>query len=375
MWRLGNGAPRPGALTSKTDMSGSTMDNTKRGTLMTFCNPLLDITARVSPSFLAKYGLLPNDSILSGPSHTNLTRDLFEDYSAGEISYSAGGAGQNSTRAAQWLLPPGSTVYCGCIGKDEFGSKLREQAMGDGLQVEYMVTSKAPTGTCLCLLTDGNRSLVASLNAADHFASSHLLSDHMQSVMHSSSMLYISGFFVTVSMDSIRYALGFARREGKGTAFNLSAPFLCEHYGEQLDEIIGQVDFLFGNESEALAYYKRCTVSTGKVPSIEAAVQELAKHAKHVIITQGSSSTIYGTGSSISSFPVKPVHPDEIVDTNGAGDAFVGGFLAAFLGGHPIDRCIECGHCMASMVIKTLGVSFDQSRRPSSVDEFLLGSA
>lgn len=338
---------------------------------MAFCNPLLDITARVSPLFLKKHALLPNDSILSGPPHANLTKDLFENYYASEIFYSAGGAGQNATRAAQWLLPPGSTIYCGCIGSDEFGNKLREQAMRDGLQVEYMVTDKAVTGTCLCLLTDDNRSLIASLNAADHFDSSHLLSDHIQSVMHSASIFYFPGFFVTVSMDSIRHILEFAKRGGKTTAFNLSAPFLCEYYREQLDEIIGQVDFLFGNESEALAYHKSGTVPADEMPSVEAAVQELAKHAKHVIITQGSSSTIYCTGSSISTYPVEPVQPDEIVDTNGAGDAFVGGFLASFLQGYSIDKCIECGHHMASMIIKTSGISFDQSKKPNSIDEFL----
>lgn len=338
---------------------------------MTFCNPLLDITARVNPSFLKKYSLLPNGAILSGPSHVNLTRDLFDSYPADKIFYSAGGAGQNTTRAAQWLLPPNSTIYCGCIGNDEFGNKLREQAMTDGLQVEYMTTDKDVTGTCLCLLTDDNRSLVASPNAANHFDSSHLLSDHIQSVMHSSSIFYISGFFVTVSMDSIRHILKFAKKGGKTIAFNLSAPFLCEYYREQLNEIIGQVDFLFGNESEALAYYKSDTIPADEVPNVEAAVQELAKHARHVIITQGPLNTIHCIGSTISTYPVKSVHPDDIVDTNGAGDAFVGGFLASFLQGYSIDKCIECGHRMASMIIKTSGISFDQSKKPKSIDEFL----
>lgn len=52
------------------------------------------------------------------------------------VEYIPGGATQNSIRVAQWVLQaPGATAYFGCIGSDDFGSKMRENAKKDGVNV------------------------------------------------------------------------------------------------------------------------------------------------------------------------------------------------------------------------------------------------
>ncbi len=40
----------------------------------------------------------------------------------------------------------------------------------------------------------------------------------------------------------------------------------------------------------------------------------------------------------VSSYPIVPLAPERIVDTNGAGDAYVGGFLAALFRGQDTER-------------------------------------
>ena len=48
----------------------------------------------------------------------------------------AGGATQNSMRAAQWLLQvPGATSYFGSVGDDDHAQKLRSAASASGLNV------------------------------------------------------------------------------------------------------------------------------------------------------------------------------------------------------------------------------------------------
>lgn len=49
------------------------------------------------------------------------------------------------------------------------------------------------------------------------------------------------------------------------------------------------------------------------------------------------------------SFPVKPV--ENIVDTNGAGDAFAGGVLGALLLEQPIEKAIEAGNTLGGLCI------------------------
>lgn len=47
-----------------------------------------------------------------------------------------------------------------------------------------------------------------------------------------------------------------------------------------------------------------------------------------MVITQGSSETIVAVQGVVRTFPVEKIPNHLLVDTNGAGDAFVGGFIA-----------------------------------------------
>ena len=45
----------------------------------------------------------------------------------------------------------------------------------------------------------------------------------------------------------------------------------------------------------------------------------------------------------------------KIVDTNGAGDAFVGGFLSRLILGEDFDACVKAGHFAARTIIQRSG--------------------
>ena len=105
-----------------------------------------------------------------------------------------------------------------------------------------------------------------------------------------------------------------------------------------------------------------------------------------VVITQGSSNTIVAVQGKVLNFPVDKIPGHLVVDTNGAGDAFVGGFLAQ-LGNHGTIRlqmlprspcslstalhhilivalekelaeCVRAGHYCASVIIQRSGCTF-----------------
>ena len=63
------------------------------------------------------------------------------------MQYVAGGATQNSMRAAQWLLQvPGATSYFGSVGDDDYAQKLRSAASASGLNVRPPCTAAQPWG-------------------------------------------------------------------------------------------------------------------------------------------------------------------------------------------------------------------------------------
>ena len=55
-----------------------------------------------------------------------------------------------------------------------------------------------------------------------------------------------------------------------------------------------------------------------------------------------------------------PIAKDKIVDTNGASDAFVGGFLAALVEGKDLAKCVKCGIWAATKIIQQSGCTFPE---------------
>lgn len=56
-------------------------------------------------------------------------------------------------------------------------------------------------------------------------------------------------------------------------------------------------------------------------------------------------------------FAVKPVSVNDIVDTNGAGDSFAGGFVAALVLGKSVDEAVNVGHQLGAMCITQVSFS------------------
>jgi adenosine kinase len=76
------------------------------------------------------------------------------------------------------------------------------------------------------------------------------------------------------------------------------------------------------------------------------------------VISQGKDPTIVARGGKVlAQVEVPRVEPEDIVDTNGAGDAFVGGFLAGHIMKKSMVECCKAGHYAASVIIKTSGVA------------------
>ena len=81
------------------------------------------------------------------------------------------------------------------------------------------------------------------------------------------------------------------------------------------------------------------------------------------MITQGTLPTIVATSDAgakptVQSFPVREVDPRDIVDTNGAGDAFAGGFLGGLVLEKPTEVCVDMGQWLASLSIQELGPAY-----------------
>lgn len=338
--------------------------NTFLGYILGAGNPLLDISAVVEQELLDRYKLKLNNATLAEPKDLPLFDELVAKY---KVEYIAGGATLNSIRVAQWMLQePGATGYIGCIGSDKFGQTLRECAAKDGVALHVQEDKKTPTGTCAVLIKDRERCLVANLAAANEYKKTHFDTAAVQAVVDRAQLVYSAGFFLTVSPDTV-HALGAACSEkNKLFAVNLSAPFITQVFAEPLAKALFYADFVFGNESEAQAFGAKDSVSDVKDVALRiAALPKANQRPRVVIITQGKDATIVAQGSQVVEYTVPPLKQEDIVDCNGAGDAFVGGYLAGLARGLGTEECVHAGHFAAAAILKVSGCKVEGQGKPS----------
>uniref|UniRef100_G1L4R7 Adenosine kinase n=1 Tax=Ailuropoda melanoleuca TaxID=9646 RepID=G1L4R7_AILME len=309
-------------------------------------NPLLDITAVVDKDFLDKFD------------------ELVKKF---KVEYHAGGSTQNSIKVAQWMIqqPYKAATFFGCIGTDTFGEILKKKAAEAHVDAHYYEQSEQTTGTCAVCITGSNRSLVANLAAANCYKKEkHLDIEKNWTLVEKASVYYIAGFFLTVSPESVLKVAKHASENNRVFTLNLSAPFISQFYKEPLMKVMPYIDILFGNETEAATFAREQGFETEDIKEIARKAQALPKvnpkRQRIVVFTQGREDTIMATESEVTAFAVLDQDQKEIVDTNGAGDAFVGGFLSQLVSEKPLTECIRAGHYAASVIIRRTGCTFPE---------------
>ncbi|XP_075872348.1 adenosine kinase b isoform X1 [Nelusetta ayraudi] len=328
-------------------------------------NPLLDISAVVDKDFLDKFGLKPNDQILAEDKHKPLFEEIVK---RNKVEYHAGGSTQNSVKIAQWMIqkPHKVATFFGCIGTDHFGEILKQKAAEAHVDARYYEQNEVPTGTCAACITGDNRSLVANLAAANCYnKEKHLDLDANWELVKKAKVYYIAGFFLTVSPESILKVAKHASENDKIFCMNLSAPFISQFFKEPLMKVMPYVDILFGNETEAATFAKELLgFESDDIGEIARKAQNLpkenAKRQRVVVFTQGKDDTVATVGERVTMFPVVDIDQNDIVDTNGAGDAFVGGFLSALVQEQALEECIRAGHYAANVIIRRVGCTFPE---------------
>mmetsp|Transcript_32900 Transcript_32900/g.81949 ORF Transcript_32900/g.81949 Transcript_32900/m.81949 type:complete len:407 (-) Transcript_32900:305-1525(-) len=331
--------------------------------ILGFGNPVLDISAVVDQRFLDEWGLELNNAILADERHASLYERLIATHA---VEYIAGGSTQNTIRVAQWMASgAASTAFVGCVGRDAWGEQLEAAARADGVRVAYMRHATLPTGTCAVLVSGGERSLCARLAAAAAYAPEHFASPQVQALLHGAQIVYAAGFFLTVSPSTVVAVGKHCVASGKACCINLSATFIPQQFKAALDEAMYYCDFVFGNEKEAAAY----GVEQGWGDDVKEVALQLAALPKAseatrrcVVITQGKEPTLVAYGGVVTEYEVPLVPKEKLVDTNGAGDAFVGGFLALLSQGSALEDCVRAGQYASSQIVQMSGCKIPSAK-------------
>jgi ribokinase len=241
-----------------------------------------------------------------------------------ELSTHNGGKGANQAAAAALL--GASVTFLGRVGDDEFGEPL-VQALGEkGIDTSLVErASDASTGAAFITVTpDGENAITVAPGANRSLTPQEV--DAASGAIGNARVLVAQ---MEIPVETVLRAVGVASERGTRALVNLAPTFeVPRELLERLDPLVvneHEATFLLGNEVE------------GVDGALSAAPELLSLGPRSAVITIGEAGAVFADGESVEHILAPKV---EVVDTTGAGDAFVGALATCLAGGASLEEAV-----------------------------------
>lgn len=259
-----------------------------------------------------------------------------ETISGSDLHIIPGGKGANQAVAA--ARQGASVAMLGRVGQDGFGQFLLESLKSNLVDVTHVRADDSATGTAIIVVdANGQNSIVLSVGANGKVSPADV--DNASGFTPGLILLQLE-----IPILTVLHAARVAHQRGIRVILNPApAQFLP-------DELISLVDFIIPNETELSLL---TGIEVNDIPSAEQAAQTLlARGAKHVIVTLGSKGALVVSGKQVTQVDTFTV---EAIDTTAAGDAFIGGFASALLGGLEIEKAVKYANACGALAATKFG--------------------
>lgn len=327
-----------------------------------FGNSLVDQSVKVpNHDILKRYNLNPNElGECSQEILSNIIRDVKNENL--EVQIHLGGSALNTCRLLHGI-GDARILFCGAVGVDDNGRFVEQHLKQLGIETFLQINPTESTGTCICLIHKEDRCCYANIGASKHFQANETLTDKLKAIanMQDNVVVYIEGFFLTERSHVCRSIVQQCseRNSNVTLAVNLSAPYLVENNIADINFLVEQADIVFGNKDE-FEVLAKCNQINTVIEFIYSMNENLNGRNKIVVITDGNQPIEIYTLASNEPFKwetldVRVVKQQDVVDTTGAGDAFVAGFFDAFLRRETIKDCVSFGMDVAVRKLKNVG--------------------
>ncbi len=254
-----------------------------------------------------------------------------------------GGSGANQ---AAWLADAGIDVrLAGRVGAADRAEQMADFAE-HGIDARLGVDDTRPTGQLVTLVAaDGERSFLTDRGANENLCEADL----SDALLDGIDLLSVSGY--ALFKDGPRAAVLSLLESAKDREVPIavdpgSYSFLRDVGASAFIEWTAGAKFCFPNEEEA-------AVLTG-MEALEAQLDLLARHYRIVVIKRGAAGAVALDAESGDRAEAVALAAD-VVDTTGAGDAFVAGFLAAHLAGEGLEAAVDAGVAYGARAVTQLG--------------------
>ena len=251
-------------------------------------------------------------------------------------------AGGSAANTACWIAAAGGrATLVATVGADDLERHATALA---ALGVRAELTGVAAATGAIIVISDGSTRTMLTDRGANALTgperiSAALLAEHAH--------LHLTGHaFTGPDRDTgWRELLDAAQAAGLTRSVSPGSAALLEAYGaERFRRLVTGVEVLIPSLDEAL-------LLTGAVDA-ESAARALAAEHEVVVITLGASGALAAAGDVLTAVEAIPA---TAIDVTGAGDAFAGGLLAAWLGGADAAEAMSRGAALAARAVGIVG--------------------
>jgi len=257
------------------------------------------------------------------------------------LTMASGGDALN-TACAIGKLGGQSVRLCARVGEDAFGRFVADQVAASGVESALIVDGDNATSTSLILVEPGGERHIVYYGACnDALSASDVLGVDWSGVGH----LHIGSALALMGLD-LTELLREAKRRNIVTSMDVTYD-PTGRWMQTLEPALAYCDYFLPSLEEAHAL-------TGETRPERIAAALSGFGIKGLAIKLGAEGSFITDFSQVWRVSARPVN---VVDTTGAGDCFVAGFLHGLLAGLPLNECGNRGAQVAAMGIAQFGAT------------------
>ncbi len=238
------------------------------------------------------------------------------------------------------------------IGNDSDGYWIAEKCRQAGIKLNHSIQNEKSTGRFLALINpNGELHAGASYSTVETEVNPEFL-QHKSDFLKTAELLIID---CNLSKETIEWLLQFSKQN--------NIPIIVEPVS------LNKSKKLQGADWNNVLLYTPNEMELGNMESKQSSISNLLQQGlKNLWIRSGKEgSTIYNLEKTLHLVAA----PIEIVDSTGAGDAALAGWIHGYLLNESAEKCLQYGHTLAAMILQIKGAELETLNRELLNSEFI----
>ena len=311
--------------------------------LLGISNAIVDVLAHIDDDFLNQIGAVPGSMTLIDEKRAHEIYAMM-----GPATEMSGGSVANTI--AGFANLGGSTAYIGRVKADQLGSIFNHDMRSLGVDIRLQPgETGAPTARCHILISaDGQRTMQTYLGACTELRADHITAD----AMGSPKVVLIEGYVwdLPEGPQLTRKAIDIALSSGTTVALSLSDSFCVERHRESFEHAVRNgVQIVVADEDEINEL-----LQTG---SFDESLEAIQNYDNLFVMTRSEKGSVIVHGDETVVQAATPV--ENVIDSTGAGDAYIAGFLFGWTNDYSLAECARLGTFCGTTVIQQVGARIE----------------